>query len=73
MTAALKALEQEKASLVGRLKVVEAALKLLKAPKMAASVGKRHIGPQGLARIKAAQRARWTAYHKQQATLAKGK
>lgn len=74
MSAALKALESERVALVGRLKAVDGAIALLrKGAVKAAPVGKRHIGPQGLARIKAAQRARWQAYHKQQAALAKGK
>ena len=73
MTAALKALARERQTLVARLAAVDGALRMLREPKAAASVGKRHIGPKGLARIKAAQRLRWQAYHKQQAALAKEK
>lgn len=72
MTPAQKALNRERAALVARLAAVDGALRLLKAPKVA-SVGKRHIGPKGIARIRAAQKARWQKYNKQQVELAKGK
>jgi len=50
-----------------------AALEARKGVLKAKPVGAHHISPKGLRSIKAAQQARWQAYRKQQAQLAKGK
>lgn len=75
MTTPEKALANERIALQVRLQAIEKALALLKggADTKRAPLGKRHISPKGLQRIRAAQKQRWDKFRKQQAQLAKEK
>ena len=81
MTAALnmlRALQKQTEAEITRLRLqsqaMGKALALLEARRTSPQkVRTGHISSKGIARIKAAQKARWAAYRKQQAELAKGK